>query len=177
MSDSSKPFAPKKFLEIKGRRMACIDEGQGAPIVFQHGNPTSSYLWRNVIPHLRPLGRTIAPALIGMGDSEKLPGSGPGSYTFVEHRRYLDGLLEALGVTEHVTLVVHDWGSALGFHWAHRHPERVNAMLYMALGDLRCRRVEACGVSTSAAIRRRGGGNPAMRRGAPLPSRDRRGPA
>ena len=89
MSDSSKPFAPKKFLEIKGRRMACIDEGQGAPIVFQHGNPTSSYLWRNVMPACRGLGRLIACDLIGMGDSDKLTDSGPDRYTYAEQRDFL----------------------------------------------------------------------------------------
>lgn len=103
-----------------GREMAYVEVGSGDPIVFLHGNPSSSYLWRNVIPYLEPLGRCLAPDLIGMGDSEKLPDSGPGSYTFVEHRRYLDELLQALGVQEQVTLVVHDCGSALGFDWANR---------------------------------------------------------
>ena len=95
--------------------------GKGDPIVLLHGNPTSSYLWRNVLPHLQPRGRCIAPDLIGMGDSDKLPNSGPGSYRFVEHRRYLDALLEALDVRERVTFVIHDWGSALGFDWGNRH--------------------------------------------------------
>jgi haloalkane dehalogenase len=99
--------------------------------VLLHGNPTSSYLWRNVLPHLQPLGRCIAPDLIGMGDSDKLPNSGPGSYRFVEHRRYLDALLEALDVHERVTFVVHDWGSALGFDWANRHREAVKGIAYM----------------------------------------------
>src|SRR5437899_3895180 len=121
----------KQRLRVLGRHMAFVDEGDGDPIVLLHGNPTSSYLWRNVIPHLQPLGRTIAPDLIGMGDSEKLPGSGPGSYTFVEHRRYLDGLIEALGVTERVTFVVHDWGSALGFDWANRHRDALLGIAYM----------------------------------------------
>src|SRR5262249_6619140 len=94
--------------------MAYVEVGDGDPIVLLHGNPTSSYLWRNVLPHLQPLGRCIAPDLIGMGDSDKLPDSGPGSYRFVEHRRYLDALLEVLDVRERVTFVVHDWGSALG---------------------------------------------------------------
>src|SRR5438477_859405 len=89
----------------------------GRTILLLHGNPTSSYLWRNVIPHLQDLGRCLAPDLIGMGDSEKLPNSGPGSYTLVEHSRYLDALLEELGVNERVTFVIHDWGGALGFHW------------------------------------------------------------
>jgi haloalkane dehalogenase len=111
--------------------MACVERGTGDPIVFLHGNPTSSYLWRNVIPHLESLGRCIAPDLIGMGESDKLEPSGPDSYRFVEHRRYLDGLLEALGVSDRVTLVVHDWGSALGFDWANRHRERIKGIAYM----------------------------------------------
>src|SRR5690242_1503585 len=118
----------KKQREVLGRSMASGDEGQGDPIVFLHGNPTSSYLWRNVIPHVLTLGRCIAPDLIGMGDSEKLLDSGPGSYSFVEHRQYLDALLDRLGVRERVTLVVHDWGSALGFDWAYRHQEVVRGI-------------------------------------------------
>ena len=98
----------KKRMNVLGQSMAYIEVGKGSPIVFLHGNPSSSYLWRNVIPHLQELGRCIAPDLIGMGDSEKLPTSGPGSYTFVEHRRYLDALLEKLNVNEQVTLVLHD---------------------------------------------------------------------
>jgi haloalkane dehalogenase len=116
---------------VLGSEMAYVDVGEGDPIVFLHGNPTSSYLWRNVIPHLAGLGRCIAPDLIGMGDSDKLPHSGPDSYTFVEHRRYLDGLLDALGVRERVTLVIHDWGSALGFDWANRHRAAVRGIAYM----------------------------------------------
>jgi haloalkane dehalogenase len=111
--------------------MAYVEAGAGDPIVFLHGNPTSSYLWRNVVPHLEHLGRCLAPDLIGMGDSEKLQASGPDSYRFVEHRRYLDGLLEALGVAERVTFVVHDWGSALGFDWANRHRAQVRGIAYM----------------------------------------------
>ena len=121
----------KQRRQILGREMAYVEVGEGDPIVLLHGNPTSSYLWRNVMPHLQPLGRCIAPDLIGMGDSDKLPDSGPGSYRFVEHRRYLDALLEALGVRERVTLVVHDWGSALGFDWANRHREAVKGIAYM----------------------------------------------
>jgi haloalkane dehalogenase len=90
--------------------------------VFLHGNPTSSYIWRNVIPYLSNLGRCVAPDLIGMGDSDKLPNSGQGSYSFVEHRTYLDALLSTLGISHRVTFVLHDWGSALGFDWARRHP-------------------------------------------------------
>jgi haloalkane dehalogenase len=110
--------------------MAYVEVGEGDPIVLLHGNPTSSYLWRNVLPHLQPLGRCIAPDLIGMGDSDKLPDSGPGSYRFVEHRRHLDALLEALGVRERVTLVVQDWGSAFGFDWANRHRGAVEGIVY-----------------------------------------------
>ena len=111
--------------------MAYVEVGQGDPIVFLHGNPTSSFLWRNVIPHLEPFGRCIAPDLIGMGDSDKLPNSGPGSYRFVEQRRYLDALLEALDVRKRVTLVIHDWGSGLGFDWANRHRDAVRGIAYM----------------------------------------------
>src|SRR5437879_3889119 len=116
---------------VLGREMAYVEVGSGDPIVFLHGNPTSSYLWRNVIPYAQELGRCIAPDLIGMGDSEKLPESGPGSYTFVEHRRYLDALLSQLGVEQRVTFVVQDWGAALGFDWAYRHPEAVRGIAYM----------------------------------------------
>src|ERR1700730_11819030 len=111
----------KQRRRVLGREMAYVEVGKGDPIVLLHGNPTSSYLWRNVLPHLQPLGRCIAPDLIGMGDSDKLPDSGPASYPFGEHRRYLDALLEALDVHERVPLVVHDWGSALGFDWANSH--------------------------------------------------------
>jgi haloalkane dehalogenase len=121
----------KRFAEVLGLRMAYVEVGQGAPIVFLHGNPTSSYLWRNVIPHVAGLGRCIAPDLIGMGDSDKLPWSGPDSYTFVEHRQYLDGLFAALGVERDVTFVVHDWGSGLGFDWANRHRDAVKGIAYM----------------------------------------------
>jgi haloalkane dehalogenase len=121
----------KQRQPVLGLEMAYVEAGQGDPIVFLHGNPTSSYLWRNVIQYLEPLGRCIAPDLIGMGDSDKLPDSGPGSYRFVEQRRYLDALLEALDVRERVTLVVHDWGSGLGFDWANRHREAVKGIAYM----------------------------------------------
>ena len=121
----------KRFIEVFGRPMAYVDTGVGNPIVFLHGNPTSSYLWRNILRHVQPMGRCIAPDLIGMGDSEKLPQSGSGSYRFVEHRRYLDALLIALGVEENVTLIGHDWGSALGFDWARRHPEATRGIAYM----------------------------------------------
>src|SRR5262245_54688369 len=121
----------KQRRRVLGREMAYVEVGQGDPIVLLHGNPPSSYLWRNVLPHLQPLGRCIAPDLIGMGDSDKLPNSGPGSYRFVEHRRYLDALLEALDMHERVTFVIHDWGSALGFDWANRHREAVKGIAFM----------------------------------------------
>jgi pimeloyl-ACP methyl ester carboxylesterase len=121
----------KQRRRVLGREMAYVEVGQGDPIVLLHGNPTSSYLWRNVLPHLQPLGRCIAPDLIGMGDSDKLCDGGPGSYRFVEHRRYLDALLESLAVRERVTLVVHDWGSALGFDWANRHREAVKGIAFI----------------------------------------------
>jgi len=122
---------PKRCAQVLGHEMAYVEVGEGDPIVFLHGNPTSSYLWRNVIPHLADLGRCIAPDLIGMGDSAKLEPSGPDRYRFVEHRRFLDALLEALAVRERVTFVVHDWGSALGFDWANRHRDAVRGIAYM----------------------------------------------
>lgn len=128
---SAKQRYPKKSVEVDGRRIAYVEAGAGDPIVLQHGNPTSSYLWRNIIPHLEGLGRCIAMDLVGMGDSEKLPDSGPASYTFVEHRRYFDGFLDAVGVGERVTFVIHDWGSALGFDWANRHRDAVKGIAYM----------------------------------------------
>ena len=128
---SAAPFAAKKHLEIKGRRMAYIDEGQGDAIVFQHGNPTSSYLWRNVMPHLKGLGRLVACDLIGMGDSEKLPNPGPDRYGYLEQRDHLHALWDALDLGDRVVLVLHDWGSALGFDWAHHHPDRVQGIAYM----------------------------------------------
>jgi len=121
----------KQRRRILGSEMAYVEVGKGDPIVLLHGNPTSSYLWRNVLPHLQSLGRCIAPDLIGMGDSDKLPNSGPASYRFVEHRRYLDALLEALDVREGVTFVIHDWGSALGIDWANRHRQAVKGIAFM----------------------------------------------
>ncbi|HMH52684.1 MAG TPA: haloalkane dehalogenase [Candidatus Acidoferrum sp.] len=119
---------PRRRATVLDSEMAYVDVGQGEPIVFLHGNPTSSYLWRNVIPHVIGHGRCLAPDLIGMGASGKLAGS---AYRFVDHARYLDAWFDALGLSRDVTLVVHDWGSALGFHWAARHPERVKALAYM----------------------------------------------
>ena len=122
---------PKKHLTVMGKSMAYCEMGEGDPILFLHGNPTSSYLWRNIMPFAADLGRCLAPDLIGMGDSDKLDNSGPESYRFVEHRAYLDAWIEAVGVTDNVTLVIHDWGSALGFDWARRNADRVKAIAYM----------------------------------------------
>jgi haloalkane dehalogenase len=131
MISASMPYG-KCFKSIKGKSIAYIDVGDGAPIVLLHGNPTSSYLWRNVVPHLEGIGRVIVPDLIGHGDSEKLPDSeGPERYSFEITYEYLAGLLEELNITEDVTLVIHDWGSALGFHWAKHHPEAVKGIAYM----------------------------------------------
>jgi haloalkane dehalogenase len=127
----TEPFALKKFLTVRGRRMAYIDEGEGDGIVFQHGNPTSSYLWRNVMPYCNGLGRLIACDLIGMGDSAKLSPSGPDRYTYAEQRDHLFALWDALDLGNRVVLVLHDWGSALGFEWANRHRERVQGIAYM----------------------------------------------
>ena len=122
---------PKQFIDVNGKRMAYVDMGTGDPIVLQHGNPTSSYLWRNIIPALAEHGRCIAVDLIGMGDSEKLDNPGPDSYRYVEHREYLFAAWEQLGVDNNVTLVIHDWGSALGFDWASQNPDKVHGIAYM----------------------------------------------
>jgi haloalkane dehalogenase len=119
---------PRKHIAVADSDIAYVDVGEGHPIVFLHGNPTSSYLWRNVIPHLADMGRCLAPDLIGMGQSGK---SGTGTYRFEDHRRYLDAWFEAMNLGERVTLVLHDWGSALGFHWYQRNPARVRAIAYM----------------------------------------------
>ena len=121
----------KKEIVVKGKTMSYVEMGEGDPIIFQHGNPTSSYLWRNVMPHLQDQGRCIAIDLIGMGGSDKLDNPDASSYTFVQHREYLDAALAALGVERDVTLVIHDWGSALGFDWANRHRDAVKGIAYM----------------------------------------------
>ena len=121
----------KKVVEIFGKRMSYLDLGEGDPIVFLHGNPTSSYLWRNIIPHVAKMGRCIAPDLIGQGDSDKLDNSGPNSYKYLEHRKYLFELLEQIGVESDATFVIHDWGSALGFDWAMQNPDSVKGICYM----------------------------------------------
>jgi haloalkane dehalogenase len=124
---ASDPHARRR-VAVLDTEMAYVDTGAGDPVVFLHGNPTSSYLWRNVIPPVAPLARCLAPDLVGMGASGRTPA---GSYRFADHARYLDAWFDALGLTSRVTVVGHDWGSALGFHWARRFPERVRALVYM----------------------------------------------
>lgn len=131
MSISAEPFAPMKFMTVHGKRMAYIDEGQGDAIVFQHGNPTSSYLWRNVMRRCEGLGRLIACDLIGMGASDKLDNSGPQRYSYVEQRRFLEGMWDQLKLGDRIIFVLHDWGSALGFEWASHHASRVAGIAYM----------------------------------------------
>lgn len=131
MPISAKPYATKKRIEVKGRSMAVIDQGQGDAIVFQHGNPTSSYLWRNIMPHCEGLGRLVACDLIGMGDSDKLAPSGSDRYGYAEQRDYLFALWDKLALGSRIVLVLHDWGSALGFDWASRNPDRVAGIAYM----------------------------------------------
>tara|TARA_B110000467_G_scaffold43808_1_gene40172 strand:- start:1606 stop:2472 length:867 start_codon:yes stop_codon:yes gene_type:complete len=121
----------KKFIKVNDKKIAYVEMGQGDPIVFQHGNPTSSYLWRNIMPYLKEQGRCIAVDLIGMGDSDKLDQSGPKKYLYEEHRDYLFKAWEKLKINNNVTLVVHDWGSALGFDWAFQHPNAIKGIVYM----------------------------------------------
>lgn len=125
---STEDMAFCKYVSVLNTQMAYVDVGHGDPIVFLHGNPTPSYLWRNIIPYLLPFGRCLAPDYVGMGNSPATP---DGNYRFFDHQRYLDAWFEALGITKNVILVVHDWGSALGFSWAQRHPESVKAIVYM----------------------------------------------
>ena len=131
MTNTAQPFGETKFLTIKGRRMAYIDEGEGPAIVFLHGSPTSSYLWRNVMSACRGLGRLVACDMLGMGESEKLPDSGPGRYTNTEHREYMFGLWEQLELGDEIVFVVHDWGAVLAFDWANRNRARVRGVAYM----------------------------------------------
>ena len=124
--------AIQQFADVNGKRIAYLEAGSGDPIVLLHGNPTSSFLWRNIIPELEGCGRVIAPDLIGQGDSDKLPASeGPDRYSFEAAFDYLDGLLRSIGADQNVTLVIHDWGSGLGFHWARLNPESVKGIAYM----------------------------------------------
>lgn len=125
---STEDVSYRKRVSVLDTNMAYVDVGEGDPIVFLHGNPTPSYLWRRIIPYLLPYGRCLAPDYVGMGNSGTAP---DGGYRFVDHRRYLDAWFDALGLNAPVILVVHDWGSALGFDWARRNPERVKAIAYM----------------------------------------------
>jgi haloalkane dehalogenase len=127
----AKPYGGLRHREISGKRMTYIDEGDGDAIVFVHGNPTSSYLWRNVMPNLEGLGRLVACDLIGMGGSDKLSRSGPDRYHYFEQRDYLFALWDALDLGDHVVLVLHDWGGALGFDWANQHRDRVAGIAFM----------------------------------------------
>jgi haloalkane dehalogenase len=124
-------YGQLRYLDVKGRRMAYVDEGEGDAIVFAHGNPTSSYLWRNVMPHLEGLGRLVAADMIGMGGSDKLRSSGPDRYNYDEQRDYLFALWDALDLGGNIILVLHDWGSALGFDWASQHRDRVQGIAFM----------------------------------------------
>ena len=119
---------PRKRIAVRDSEISYVDTGSGDPIVFLHGNPTSSYLWRNIIPYVSKLGRCLAPDLNGMGQSGKSPTR---SYRFFDHELYLDAWLDALGLTKNVIFVVHDWGSALGFHRTFRYPDQVQAIAYM----------------------------------------------
>lgn len=121
----------KKFVQVFDSKMAYYQTGKGDPIIFLHGNPTSSYLWRNVIPHLEKFGKCIAPDLIGMGDSDKLTPSNATRYHFVEHYKYLEELFKKIGVKKNVTLVLHDWGGSLGFEWASRNADKVKRIAFM----------------------------------------------
>jgi haloalkane dehalogenase len=127
----AKPYGQLQYRNVNGKRMAYVDEGQGDAIVFQHGNPTSSYLWRNVMPHLQGLGRLVACDLIGMGGSDKLHPSGPDRYHYAEQRDYQFALWDALDLGDNVTLVLHDWGTVLGFDWANQHRDRVRGIAFM----------------------------------------------
>jgi haloalkane dehalogenase len=127
-SISTEDAAHRKYVSVLDTSMAYVDVGNGDPIVFLHGNPTPSYLWRNIIPHLLPFGRCLAPDYVGMGNSGAAPN---GSYRLRDHQRYLDAWFDAVGVNNNVILVLHDWGSALGFSWAQRHAGRIKALVYM----------------------------------------------
>ena len=141
MTHQLSPIRPEPYGELEhrsvlGTRMAYVDEGEGDAIVFQHGQPASSYVWRNIMPHVEGLGRLVACDLVGMGASDKLSPSGPDRYSYAEHRDHLFALWNALELGDRVVLVLHDWGAALGFDWARRHPDRVAGMVHMeAIAD------------------------------------------
>ena len=121
----------KKTIKVLGKNMAYVEKGEGNPIIFQHGNPTSSYLWRNIIPHLENQGKCIAIDLIGMGDSDKLEDEGDNTYSYHVHKKYFDACLKELGIKDDITFVIHDWGSALGFNWAYDNKNSVRGICYM----------------------------------------------
>jgi haloalkane dehalogenase len=133
MSELSTQAPSKRFIEVDGYKMAYVEIGDpnARPIIFQHGNPTSSYLWRNIMPHLAEQGRCIAIDLIGMGDSDKLPDDYPDRYSFECHSKFFAAALETLNVKNNVVLVIHDWGSALGFQYAQQNPDKVSGICYM----------------------------------------------
>src|SRR5258708_4603442 len=126
-----KPYGQLQYRDVNGKPMAYVDEGAGEAIVFAHGTPASSYLWRNVMPHVEGLGRLVAADMIGMGGSGKLRPSGPDRYHYAEQRDYLFALWDALDLGDKVTLVLHDWGSVLGFDWANQHRDRVQGIAFM----------------------------------------------
>ena len=125
---SSADTHPRQRIAVLDTEISYIDVGSGDAIVFLHGNPTSSYVWRNIIPYLSPYGRCLAPDLVGMGQSGASPTA---AYRFRDQAQYLDAWFEAVGLTGNIILVLHDWGSALGFYWAYRHPEQIRAIAYM----------------------------------------------
>ena len=119
---------PRRRVQALDVQLATVDTGEGDPVVFLHGNPTSSYLWRNIIPHVAGIARCLAPDLLGMGQSDKAPN---GSYRFADHARYLDAWFDTMELNQNVTLIGHDWGSALAFDWAFRHQDRLKGLIYM----------------------------------------------
>mgnify|MGYP001157363536 FL=1 len=121
----------KKYMDILGKQMAYLDEGSGQSIVFLHGNPASSFLWRNITPFVKDLGRIVVPDLIGMGDSEKLEGIDNPDYTYHGQYKYLSNLLDSLDLGNEINLVIHDWGSAMGFQYARENPSRIKSISFM----------------------------------------------
>ena len=131
MTEISSKELEKKNINVLGKKMTYVERGEGDPIIFQHGNPASSYLWRNIIPYLENQGRCIAIDLIGMGDSDKLTDNGNNTNSYHIQKQYFDKCLEELEIKENITFVIHDWGSALGFNWAYEHQESVKGICYM----------------------------------------------
>ena len=121
----------KKNIKVLGKNMSYVEKGEGDPIIFQHGNPTSSYLWRNIIPYLENQGRCIAIDLIGMGDSDKLTDEGNNTYSYHVQKKYFDACIEELEINKNITFVIHDWGSALGFNWAYENQQDIKGICYM----------------------------------------------